>query len=87
MDNAVAEAFFSIMKREELSHNFYKSKEHLESVVAEYIDFFNNAHPHRKLKNMTPNQYELNYYQNLQMREDENEKMAFIKDILSNDAV
>lgn len=35
---------------------------------------------------MTPNQYELNYYQNLQMREDENEKMAFIKDILSNDA-
>lgn len=86
LDNAVAEAFFSIMKREELSHNFYKSKEHLEAVVAEYIDFFNNARPHRKLKNMTPNQYELNYHQNLQMREDENEKMAFIKDILSSDA-
>lgn len=65
LDNAVAEAFFSIMKREELSHNFYKSKEHLEAVVAEYIDFFNNARPHRKLKNMTQNQYELNYHQNL----------------------
>ncbi len=26
--------FFSIMKREELSHNFYNSKEHLDAVVA-----------------------------------------------------
>lgn len=85
LDNAVAEAFFSIMKREELSHNFYKSKEHLEAVVSEYINFFNNARPHHKLKNMSPNQYELNYYHNLQMNEDENEKMAFIKDIISND--
>ncbi len=74
------------MKREELSHNFYTSKEHLEAVVAEYIDFFNNVRPHKKLKNLTPNQYELRYIHAQQMREDENEKMAFIKDILSNDA-
>ena len=84
LDNAVAEAFFSIMKREELSHHFYTSKEHLEAVVTEYIDFFNNYRPHKKLKNLTPNQYELNYFQQEQMKKDENEKMAFVQDILGN---
>ena len=83
LDNAVAEAFFSIMKREELSHNFYKSKEHLESVVSEYIDFFNNIRPHRKLNNMTPNQYELNYFQRLQMQQEEVDRVEFVKDILN----
>lgn len=84
LDNAVSEAFFSIMKREELSHHFYTSKEHLEAVVTEYIDFFNNYRPHRKLKNLTPNQYELNYFRQQQMKKDENEKMAFVQDILGN---
>lgn len=86
LDNAVAEAFFSIMKREELSHDFYTSKEHLEAVVAEYIDFFNNVRPHKKLKNLTPNQYELRYIHTQQMQEDEKEKMDFIKDILADTA-
>lgn len=38
-DNAVAEAFFSILKREELSHNWYNSAEKLENTVGEYVDF------------------------------------------------
>ena len=34
-DNAVAEAFFSTFKREELSHNCYQSYEELEKTVRE----------------------------------------------------
>ncbi len=50
LDNAVAESFNSIMKREELSYNLYTSKAQVEQAVNEYIDFFNNYRPHRKLK-------------------------------------
>ena len=35
-DNAVAEAFFSILKREELSHNWYNTPEDLENTLQEY---------------------------------------------------
>lgn len=51
-DNAVAEAFFSLMKRESLSHKLY-----------EYINFFNNARPFRKLGNITPSEYEKRYFE------------------------
>jgi len=37
-DNAVAESFFSCMKGEELSHNYYDMIEALEQAVSEYID-------------------------------------------------
>ena len=57
-DNAVAEAFFSILKREELSHNWYNSAEELENTVGDYVDFFNSKRPHRKLKLQTPDQFE-----------------------------
>ncbi len=57
-DNAVAESFFSMMKREELSHNFYNAKNELECVVSEYINFFNSFRPLRKLGNRTPDEYE-----------------------------
>jgi transposase InsO family protein/transposase-like protein len=60
-DNAVAEAFFSILKREELSHNWYNTPEDLENTLQEYIDFFNRKRPHRKLKLQTPDQFEENY--------------------------
>lgn len=60
-DNAVAEAFFSILKREELSHNWYNTPEDLENTLREYIDFFNQKRPHRKLKLQTPDQFEENY--------------------------
>lgn len=52
-DNAVAEAFFSILKREELSHNWYNSAEELDKTIREHIEFFNSKRPHREL-NMQP---------------------------------
>ena len=61
-DNAVAESFFSIMKREELSHNWYETPEELEKTVAGFISFFNGYRPLRKLGNLTPDQYESRYW-------------------------
>ena len=61
-DNAVAEAFFSILKREELSHNRYNSAEDLEETIREYIEFYNSKRPHRKLNLQTPDQFEQNYW-------------------------
>ena len=62
-DNAVAEAFFSILKREELSHNWYNSAEELKNTVRDYVDFFNSKRPHRKLKLQTPDHFEQEYWE------------------------
>ncbi len=61
-DNAVAESFFSVLKREEISHNYYMTQEELQEVVSEYIEFYNTKRPHFKLGAMTPNAYEAKYY-------------------------
>lgn len=85
LDNAVAESFNSIMKREELSYNLYTSKAQLEQVVSEYIDFFNNYRPHRKLKNMTPARYEQVYYQEQAILKEEKEKLEILKNIINEE--
>ena len=54
LDNAVAESFFSCMKREELSHNYYDTVDDLKRDVADYVVFFNNMRSHRKLGMLTP---------------------------------
>ena len=61
LDNAVAESFFSCMKREELSHNYYNEEEELLRAVADYVDFFNNMRPHQKLGMRTPSQAERDF--------------------------
>ena len=58
LDNAVAESFFSCMKREELSHNYYDEPDELRRTVADYVDFFNNMRPHQKLGMLTPTEAE-----------------------------
>lgn len=62
-DNAVAEAFFSTMKRESLSHKLYADINELKIDVDEYVDFFNNFRPFQKLGNLTPNEYEKKYFE------------------------
>ncbi|MDR2902539.1 MAG: IS3 family transposase [Lactobacillales bacterium] len=57
-DNAVAESFFSIMKRESLSHKWYKDQKELEDDVSEFISFFNSFRPLKKLGNLSPDEYE-----------------------------
>lgn len=62
LDNAVAESFFSCMKREELSHNYYDELDELRQVVADYVDFFNNMRPHQKLGMLTPSEAERRFF-------------------------
>ena len=61
-DNAVAEAFLRIMKREEISHNYYHTLEELETIVADFIEFYNKMRPHRKLQNLSPDQFEASFF-------------------------
>lgn len=70
-DNAVAENFFSIMKRESLSHKWYQSMEELKNDVDEFISFFNGFRPLSKLGNLTPDDYEKRYFENKTAYENE----------------
>ena len=62
LDNAVAESFFACMKREELSHNLYETREQLERDVAEYVDYYNRIRPHQKLGMRTPIEAEDDFF-------------------------
>ena len=57
-DNAVAEAFFSVLKREDISHSYYQTREDLENAVTNYVEFYNSMRPHRKLHNLSPDAFE-----------------------------
>lgn len=61
-DNAVNESFFACMKREELSHKFYRSVEELKKDVGEYAVFYNGMRPHERLGDKTPMQIEAEYW-------------------------
>jgi transposase InsO family protein len=74
-DNAVAEGFFSIMKRDTLSHKWYHSKEDLEADVAEFISYFNEFRPLEKLGNLAPDEYERKYYNKLAAQKEQNMTM------------
>ena len=41
----IAEAFFSVLKREDIPHSYYKDRQKLENAVANYIEFYNFMRP------------------------------------------
>lgn len=57
-DNSVCESFFHTPKKEALYHHLYATPQELEEVWDEYIEFYNDYRPHRKLGMKTPNQFE-----------------------------
>ncbi|MEG1875700.1 MAG: IS3 family transposase, partial [Angelakisella sp.] len=57
-DNAVVEAFFASMKREELYRRSYSSEKAFRSGVDEYISFYNKRRPHFSLNYKSPEQFE-----------------------------
>ena len=65
LDNAVAESFFATFKKEELYHKEYHTYEELRDGIDEYIIFYNQVRPHKKLKYVSPCEYEEAYYNNL----------------------
>ena len=61
-DNAVAEAFFSIFKKEELYRRHYTSEADLMRGIAHFIAFYNTERPHSTLQYKTPEQAEQDYW-------------------------
>lgn len=61
-DNAVAEAFFSSMKKEELYRTNYKSEREFRTAVDDYIQFYNGERPHAGLAYRTPDKIEAQYF-------------------------
>lgn len=62
-DNAVAEAFFSALKKEELYRINFKAEREFYESVDNYITFFNTMRPHTTLAYKTPEQFEEIYYE------------------------
>lgn len=60
-DNAVAETFFSTLKKEELYRTNYRSEAELKACVAAYMEFYNERRPHQALRYKTPVQMERAY--------------------------
>ncbi|HWR23199.1 MAG TPA: integrase core domain-containing protein, partial [Feifaniaceae bacterium] len=61
-NNAVMEAFFSGMKKEELFRTNYHSIAEFKERISKYVDFYNIARPHSTLAYKTPNSYEALFY-------------------------
>ena len=58
-DNAVAESFFSSLKKERVKKHIYKTRELALTDVADYIDtFYNHKRRHSHLGGVSPEQFE-----------------------------
>ena len=58
-DNAVAESFFSSLKKERVKKQIYKNRDLATKDVADYIDsFYNRIRRHSHLGGMSPEQFE-----------------------------
>lgn len=61
-DNSVCESFFHTLKKEAIYHHLYATPEELTAVMEEYIHYYNEERPHRKLNMKTPLQFEAEHY-------------------------
>ena len=58
-DNAVAESFFSSLKKERVKKHIYRTRELAQTDVAEYIEtFYNRTRRHSYLGGVSPEQFE-----------------------------
>ncbi|HBR6268470.1 TPA: IS3 family transposase [Klebsiella pneumoniae] len=65
-DNAVAESFFQLLKRERIKKKVYGTREEARSDIFDYIEmFYNSKRRHGSSDQMSPTEYENQYYQRL----------------------
>ncbi|PHH04698.1 IS3 family transposase [Leclercia adecarboxylata] len=65
-DNAVAESFFQLLKRERIKKKIYGTREEARSDIFDYIEmFYNSKRQHGSSDQMSPTEYENQYYQRL----------------------
>jgi putative transposase len=57
-DNAVAESFFSSLKKERIKKHIYKTRELARDDVADYISFYNRTRRHSHIGGVSPEQFE-----------------------------
>jgi putative transposase len=58
-DNAVAESFFQLLKRERVKRKIYSTREHARADIFDYIEmFYNSRRRHGEANNMPPLTYE-----------------------------
>lgn len=66
-DNAVAESFFQLLKRERIKRRIYASREEARSDVFEYIEmFYNTRRRHGYNNQQLPVEFERQYFKRLQ---------------------
>lgn len=65
-DNAAAESFFQLLKRERIKKNIYGARKEARSDIFDYIEiFYNSKRRHGSGDQMSPTEYEKQYYQQL----------------------
>ncbi|MDV5237772.1 IS3 family transposase [Leclercia adecarboxylata] len=65
-DNAVAESFFQLLKRERIKKKIYGTRGEARSDIFDYIEmFYNSKRRHGSSDQMSPTEYENQYYQRL----------------------
>ena len=66
-DNAVAESFFQLLKRERIKKKVYATREHARSDIFDYIElFYNSKRRHGFNDQLSPIEYEQQYEQRLE---------------------
>ena len=63
-DNAVAESFFQLLKRERIKKKIYLPRDEAKSDIFEYIEmFYNSKRRHGSIGQLSPLEYEKNHQQ------------------------
>ncbi len=69
-DNAVAESFFKTLKKECVRKQIFKTREEAKRKIFEYIEmFYNTKRRHSYLDYLSPNNFEIRYYSDIQKQE------------------
>lgn len=65
-DNAVAESFFQLLKRERIKKKNYGTRDEARSYISDYIEMcYDSKRRHGSSEQMSPAEYENLYYQRL----------------------
>lgn len=65
-DNAVAESFFSLLKKGRVKRKVYKTRDDARAEIFNYIEYFYNPERHHGTNNgLFPMKFEKQYYENL----------------------
>lgn len=62
-DNTVAESFFQLLNRERIKQEAYQTREQARQDIFDYIEmFYNQIRRHGHAANLSPVNYERNYF-------------------------